>query len=210
MHEGEDKGVAVRKIGLMGGTFDPIHCGHLFIAEEARVVCGLDEVLFIPNGQPAHAEGKTATLDAEVRFELTGIAVEPNPYFQASRIEIERPGKSYAFDTLQRLREELAPETELFFIMGADSMLDILTWYRGEELFGLCRFVATSRPGFDLELAKARLSEEQNERVTWLEVPGLHIASREMRERVRAGQPIRYLTPDSVVRRIEELGLYKE
>jgi nicotinate-nucleotide adenylyltransferase len=205
MRAGDNK----RKVGLMGGTFDPIHFGHLFIAEEARVVCDLDEVIFFPNGQPAHAEGKTATLDAEIRFELTELAIAPNPYFRASRIEIERPGKSYAFDTLHEFRNELGMETELFFIMGADSMRDILTWHRGSELFQLCRFVAASRPGFDLRAIQGRLSAAQNQRVTWIEVPGLHIASRELRDRVQDGMPIRYLTPDSVSGRIVELGLYK-
>ncbi|HEX8463194.1 MAG TPA: nicotinate-nucleotide adenylyltransferase [Abditibacterium sp.] len=198
-----------RKIGLMGGTFDPIHFGHLFIAEEARVVCGLDEVIFFPNGTPAHAEGKVAALNAEIRFELTEIGIASNPYFRASRLEIERPGKSFAFDSILEFQAELGAHVELFFIVGADSMLDILTWHRGAELFELCRFVAASRPGFDLEIAKNRLSEAQKARVTWLEVPGLHIASRELRSRVQNGEPIRYLVPDGVAARIEELNLYQ-
>lgn len=193
----------------MGGTFDPIHFGHLFIAEEARIVCGLDEVIFFPNNQPAHAEGKAANLAPETRYDLLESAIAPNPYFRASRIELERPGKSYAYDTLLLFREQLGHQTELFFIMGADSMRDIMTWYRGPELFGLCRFVAASRPGYDLEAAKDRLTPKQRERVTWLEVPGLHIASRDLRERLRAGRTVRYLTPDNVVSRIAELGLYQ-
>jgi nicotinate-nucleotide adenylyltransferase len=104
----------------------------------------------------------------------------------------------------------LGEDVQLSFIVGADSMLDILTWYRGAELFELCRFVAASRPGYDLEVAKERLTASQRERVTWLKVPGLHIASREMRERVAHHLPIRYLTPDSVVARIEQLGLYRD
>ncbi|RYG67851.1 nicotinate-nucleotide adenylyltransferase [bacterium] len=198
-----------RKVGLLGGTFDPIHFGHLFIAEEARVACGLEEVIFFPNGQPAHVEGKMATLDGESRLDLLERAIAPNPHFCASRIELERPGKSYAFDTLHEFRRRLGFHTELFFIMGADSMLDIMTWYRGPELFELCRFVVASRPGFDMDLARAALTEQQNERVTWLEVPGLHIASRDLRERLRQGRPIRYLIPDSVLSRMGELGLYK-
>ncbi len=205
-----DAGVKARKIGLMGGTFDPIHFGHLFIAEEARVACKLDEVIFFPNGKPAHAEGKTATLSAEIRFELTEIGIASNPYFRASRLEIERPGKSFAFDSIVEFQAELGADVELFFIVGADSMLDILTWYRGAELFELCRFVAASRPGFDLEVAKNRLSEAQQARVTWLQVPGLHIASRDLRARVQNDLPIRYLVPDAVVERINELHLYKE
>lgn len=198
-----------RKIGLMGGTFDPIHLGHLFIAEAARIHCALDEVIFFPNGTPAHAEGKTAQLDTEIRLELTQIAIESNPYFRASRIEMDRRGKSFAFDTINQFQAELGAQTELFFIVGADSMLDILTWHRGGELFELCRFVAASRPGFDLEIAKNRLTEAQRERVVWLEVPGLHIASRDLRSRVQNGAPIRYLVPDGVAQRIAELGLYQ-
>jgi nicotinate-nucleotide adenylyltransferase len=192
----------------MGGTFDPIHLGHLFIAEEARVRCELDEVWFIPTNQPAHREGKTARADAETRYELTRLAVANNPHFQVSRIEIDRPGPSYAYDTLQQLRGEY-PAAELFFIMGADSINDLLTWYRAVELFELCRFVATTRPEFDLDKARRQFSPQQQERMTWLQVPGLHIASRDMRRRVAAGQPIRYLTPDAVVEEIGRRELYK-
>jgi nicotinate-nucleotide adenylyltransferase len=190
----------------MGGTFDPIHYGHLFIAEEARVRCGLDEVLFFPNNQPAHREGKDAHADPETRFRLTELAIADNAHFRASRIELDRPGPSYAFDTLQQLRREC--DAELFYIVGADSINDVLTWYRGAELFDLCRFIAASRPEFDLEKAKAQLSPRQLERVIFLEVPGLHIASRELRRRVREGAPIRYLTPDAVIMEIEKRKLY--
>jgi nicotinate-nucleotide adenylyltransferase len=192
----------------MGGTFDPIHLGHLFIAEEARVRCHLDKVWFIPTNKPAHRQGKTTTADAETRFQLTRLAVASNPHFEVSRVEIDRPGPSYAYDTLQQLRGE-HPAAELFFIMGADSINELLTWYRGAELFELCRFVATTRPEFDLEEARRELSPQQQERVTWLEVPGLHIASRDLRRRVQTGQPIRYLTPDVVVQEIERRELYK-
>lgn len=199
-----------RKIGLMGGTFDPVHFGHLFIAEAARVACELDEVIFFPNGTPAHAEGKIAALSGETRFELLQIALAGNPYFRASRIELERPGKSFAFDTIGQFQSELGSETQLFFIVGADSMNDILTWYRGAQLFELCRFVAASRPGFELESAQTRLTAFQNAQTTWLDVPGLHIASRELRARVQNDLPIRYLVPDPVAARISELNLYKE
>jgi nicotinate-nucleotide adenylyltransferase len=201
--------VAAKRIGLMGGTFDPIHFGHLFIAEEARVRCDLDEVVFFPNNQPAHREGKSANADPETRFALTQLALEGNPHFCISRVELDRPGPSYAFDTLNILRDELGPQAELFFIVGADSIGDVLTWYRGSELFSMCRFVATTRPEYDLEAAKRTLSDEQRERVTFLEVPGLHIASRDLRQRVRQNLPIRYLTPDAVERAIHERGLYR-
>jgi len=196
-----------RRIGLMGGTFDPIHYGHLFIAEAARVHCNLEKVIFFPNNQPAHREGKDAFAPAQTRFDLMKIGIANNPHFEASRVEIDRPGPSYAFDTLHRLQREYS-DAELFFIVGADSMNDVLTWHRGEELFELCRFVAASRPGFDIEEAKRELTLEQLERTTFLSVPGLHIASRDMRQRVKQGLPIRYLAPDEVCLEIKKLNLY--
>jgi len=195
---------------LMGGTFDPIHFGHLFIAEEARVRCGLREVIFVPNNQPAHREGKDAHADPESRFELTRLAIEPNPHFRLSRVEIDRVGPSYTFDTLRHLQSKFGVAAELYFIVGADSINDVLTWYRGAELFTMCRFVAASRPGYDLEKAKRTLSPQQLQRVEFLVVPGLHIASRDLRRRVCEGLPIRYLVPDAVERAIYERGLYRQ
>jgi nicotinate-nucleotide adenylyltransferase len=197
-----------RRIGLMGGTFDPLHIGHLFIAENARLACGLEEVIFFPNGIPAHAEGKNATASAEIRLEMTRRATSDNPYFRVSDIEIKREGKSYAFDTIQEFQRQLGSDVELHYIVGADSMRDILTWYRGAELFDLCRFVASTRPGFNLEAARANLNAFQQSRVTWLEAPGLHIASRELRERIKNGHVIRYLVPDEVLYVIESRKLY--
>ena len=199
----------MRNIGLMGGTFDPIHYGHLFLAEAARGACDLDEVIFFPNNQPAHAQGKNASLEGELRYELMCLGIASNPRFRGSRIELERPGKSFAFDTIRQFQAELGEEAELFFIVGADSMRDIKTWYRGSELFGLCRFIAGTRPGFDLDTARDSLEEWQRERVVWLELPGLHIASSDLRRRVAAGEPIRYLVPDVVSARIEMLNLYR-
>lgn len=201
------------RIGLMGGTFDPIHFGHLFIAEEARVRCALNRVVFIPNNQPAHREGKNAHADAETRFALTQLAIETNPHFHASRVEIERPGPSYAIETVRHFQTELhaaGSNAELFFIVGADSMSEVPTWHRGAELFAMCRFVAVSRPGFDWRRVRSALSKSQLERVQFLEAPGLHIASRDLRDRVRAGLPLRYLTPDVVERAIAARGLYRE
>lgn len=193
----------------MGGTFDPIHFGHLFIAEESRVRCELAEVIFIPNRQPAHKEGKSAYAEAETRYEMTRLAIEDNPHFRISRVELDRPGPSFAFDTLQHFHHQYGSALELFFIVGADSMLDVLTWYRGSELFDWCRFIAATRPGYDLEKARAQLSPAQQECVEWLEVPGLYIASRDLRNRVAEERPIRYLVPDAVERVIKERGLYR-
>jgi nicotinate-nucleotide adenylyltransferase len=192
----------------MGGTFDPVHNGHLFIAEEARVRCQLDKVLFVPNNQPAHRQRKVAESDADMRFELTRLATQNNTFFDVSRVEIERPGLSYAFDTLRELQIEYS-NSQLFWIVGADSMGEVPTWYRGSELFDLCHFVAVSRPGFDLDIAAQVLTKEQRERVIWLESAGLEIASRDLRERVRNDLPIRYLVPDEVERAVRERGLYR-
>ena len=205
----DEEQAQVRRIGLMGGTFDPIHLGHLFIAEEARVRCNLSEVLFFPNNQPAHRQGKSTHADVETRFELMELALEGNAHFRASRVEIDRPGPSYAFDTINILRNELGPNVELFYIVGADSINEILTWYRGAELFSMCHFAAATRPGFSVEESKRILSPQQLERVQFLEVPGLHIASRELRRRVKENLPIRYLTTDAVERAVRERGLYK-
>ena len=199
----------VRKIGLMGGTFDPIHYGHLFIAEAARVACDLEEVIFFPNNLPAHAQGKITRADAQLRYELMCLGIADNPHFRGSRIEIERPGKSFAFDTIGQFQRELGADVELYFIIGADSMRDLLTWYRGAELFQLCRFVAATRPGFDAVAAIAALSDEQRARVVALQIPGLHISSTDLRARVAADEPVRYLTPEPVRVRLEELNLYR-
>lgn len=198
-----------RKVGLMGGTFDPIHYGHLFIAEEARVRFELERVLFVPNNEPAHAEGKAACAGPEDRARLTELGIASNPAFEMSRVELDRSGKSFAFDTVQALRQQLGAATELFFIVGADSLRDVLTWYRGQELLALCQFIAASRPGFDLEAAWGALPVPLRNRVHLMRVPGLHIASRELRARVAGGAPIRYLTPDSVCEHIERHHLYQ-
>lgn len=205
---GGDQENAPRKIGLMGGTFDPIHYGHLFIAEAARLFCGLEKVIFFPNNQPPHREGKDAFADAETRFRFVELGIESNPHFEASRVEIDRPGPSYAIDTLDHFQAEYSG-AELFFLVGADSINDVLTWHRGAELFEMCRFVAASRPGFDWEAARRNLSPRQLERTAFLSVPGLHIASRDLRERVRRQEPIRYLVPDAVCREIECCHLYR-
>ena len=197
------------RIGLLGGTFDPIHFGHLFIAEEARVRCGLEKVIFVPNNVPAHRETKVAEADAQARYELVQLAIRSNPHFEISRVEIERPGPSFAYDTLQHFRAEFGRTFEIVFIVGADSMNDVLTWHRGAELFDLCRFAAATRPGLTVENIKAKLTDEQNARVSWLEVPGLYIASRDLRRRIGAGLPIRYLVPERVEHEISARGYYR-
>ena len=197
----------------MGGTFDPIHFGHLFIAEAARELAGLDEVWWLPNNAPPHREGKRATLPAETRAAMVRLAIASNPRFQLCLIEIEREGPSYTLQTLRALGERHAG-FEWHWIAGADTVAELPNWYRIEEVFERTGFVAVSRPGQDLQAARESLQERftpwQNERISWLEAPGLHIASRDLRHRLEEGRPVRYLIPDSVRLFIEERGLYRK
>ena len=198
----------MRRIGILGGTFDPIHNGHLFIAEEARVRCELDLVLFVPNHKPAHREGKIAHSDASTRLELVRLAIENNPHFAVSTVETEREGLSYAFDTVAQLQNEYS-KCELFWIVGADTIDEVPTWYRGAELFEMCQFIAVSRGEFSLEESAKSLSEEQRARVVFLKSVALPIASRDLRQRIRNGWPLRYLVPDAVEREVAKRGLYR-
>lgn len=196
----------------MGGTFDPIHLGHLFIAEAARVFAGLDAVWWLPNNAPPHREGKFARVPAATRAAMVRLAIASNPAFRLCTLELERAGPSYTVETLRDL-QQLHAEAEWHWIAGADTMLDLPNWFEIEAVFGLARFVAVSRPGQNLgearRVLRARFAPWQNERVSWLEAPGLHIASRDLRERMAAGLPVRYLLPDEVRDYIEEHGLYR-
>lgn len=196
----------------MGGTFDPIHFGHLFIAEEARAACNLERVLFFPNNTPAPILNKSTPSPGAERLKLVELAIEDNPHFQTSRVELNRSGPSFAIDTIEILQREYSQQyshCELHYIMGADSINEIHKWHRADELFKRCFFIAASRPGFDLEIAKQNLSPTQLERITFLDVPGLHIASRNLRERFRENSTTRYLLPENVRREIEKLKLYR-
>jgi nicotinate-nucleotide adenylyltransferase len=195
-----------RRIGLMGGTFDPIHHGHLVAAEEARWQFHLDQVLFIPTGQPW--QKPVGVSPAEDRYQMTVIATASNPAFSVSRVEIDHPGPTYTVDTLRRLRSELGDQTRLYFITGADAVLHILTWKDREEVLALAEFIAATRPGYDL----TKLAEQvpgASERLHPMEIPMLGISSTEIRARVARGAPILYLVPDGVVRYIAERGLYR-
>jgi nicotinate-nucleotide adenylyltransferase len=193
----------------MGGTFDPIHFGHLVAAEEARLRFGLDEVVFVPCGTPPLDKHYDVT-SAEDRYAMVLLATCDNPHFSVSRVELERPGPSYTIDTVRRFKQEHPPETSLFFITGADAVLDILSWHRNGELIEECQFIAATRPGYDLSQLEERLGRRHAARIEVLQVPGIEISSTEIRQRVREGKPARYLTPDLVWRYIEKLGLYRE
>lgn len=197
------------RLGIMGGTFDPIHWGHLVTAEAARHQFQLDQVLFVPAGQPPHKGGRRVS-SAEDRYLMTFLAIANNPVFHISRMEIDRPGQSYTYDTIAKLRETY-DLTELYFITGADAMREVLTWHRAEELLTMCHFVAASRPGFTLEDymqqdALRRFRQKGN--IHLIEVPAMAISSTDLRRRVLTGEPIRYLVPESVENYIYKNHLY--
>lgn len=198
------------RLGIMGGTFDPIHFGHLVAAEEARVQFKLDRVLFMPTGRPALKSDKQVALP-EDRYLMAVIATAANPAFEVSRLEIDRPGLTYTVETLLALRELYPEPTELFFITGADALWDIMAWKDAEKVAGLATFIAATRPGYDLEAATASHAvQAAGFRIEHIEVPALAISSTDIRERFASGRAVRYLTPEAVARYIEKRGLYRE
>ena len=188
------------RIGIMGGTFDPIHHGHLVAASEAQVALELDEVIFVPTGQPAD---KGAVSPGEHRYLMTVIATASNPRFRVSRVDINRPGITYTVDTLDDMRREF-PGADLFFITGADALQTFLSWKDAEHLMAKAHFVGVSRPGHELSTAGLPAGG-----VTVMEVPALAISSTDCRTRVKAGRPVWYLLPDGVVQYIAKHGLYR-
>jgi nicotinate-nucleotide adenylyltransferase len=194
-----------RRVGVMGGTFDPIHHGHLVAAEEARWHFRLDQVLFIPTGQPW--QKPVGVSSAEDRYLMTVIATASNPAFTVSRIEIDHPGPTYTVDTLRRLRAQLEQDTRLYFITGADAVLHILTWKDGEEVLELAELIAATRPGYDLSKLAERLPSA-GERVHAMEIPMLAISSTQIRTRVARGAPIQYLVPEGVADYLDKRRLY--
>jgi nicotinate-nucleotide adenylyltransferase len=188
----------------MGGTFDPVHNGHLVAASEVAAAFELDEVVFVPTGVPWQKDHREVSA-AEHRYLMTVIATASNPRFTVSRIDIDRPGLTYTIDTLLDLRRQRGEEVDLFFITGADALAQILTWKDTETLAQLAHFVGVTRPGH--QLRNVGLPED---RVTLMEVPALSISSTDCRERVQAGRPVWYLVPDGVVQYIAKHGLYRE
>lgn len=195
-------------IGIMGGTFDPIHYGHLIIAEESRREFRLDKVIFVPAGEPPHKKDYTVS-SAEHRYALTIIATASHPDFVCSRMEIERPGPSYSIDTIRQIKETYPQGTKVYFITGADAMAEILTWHEHDKLKSICKFIAATRPGYNLAELKDRLPPDYLDQIIFLEVPGVHISSTELRARVAAGNPIKYMVPEAVEIYIEKHGLYR-
>jgi nicotinate-nucleotide adenylyltransferase len=192
----------MRKIGVMGGTFDPVHHGHLVAASEVADRFALDEVLFVPTGLPWQ-KSTTIVSPPEDRYLMTVVATASNPRFSVSRVDIDRAGPTYTADTLADLHEQF-PGAQLYFITGADALSQILSWHKINELFELAHFVGVTRPGY--ELADGHLPEGV---VSLVEVPAMAISSTDCRNRVAQGHPVWYLVPDGVVQYITKRNLYQ-
>ncbi|GAA1863584.1 nicotinate-nucleotide adenylyltransferase [Asanoa iriomotensis] len=198
-----DDDLGVRRVGIMGGTFDPIHHGHLVAASEVADNYALDEVVFVPTGQPWQKDAREVS-PAEDRYLMTVIATASNPRFHVSRVDIDREGPTYTVDTLRDIRAMYGPKTQLFFITGADALARILSWKDTDQMFELAHFVAVTRPGF-------HLSDEHlpADAVSMIQVPAMAISSTDCRTRVAAGKPVWYLVPDGVVQYIAKRHLYR-
>ncbi|MBE9374522.1 nicotinate-nucleotide adenylyltransferase [Saccharopolyspora sp. HNM0983] len=192
-----------RRIGVMGGTFDPIHHGHLVAASEVQAQFGLEQVVFVPTGQPWQKSHEVVS-PAEDRYLMTVVATASNPRFLVSRVDIDRSGLTYTIDTLGDLGAQF-PDAELYFITGADAVEQILSWHRVEELFGMAHFIGVTRPGYSLD--SAHLPDGA---VSVVEIPAMAISSTGCRDRVRAGLPVWYLVPDGIVQYITKRGLYRD
>lgn len=190
------------RLGVMGGTFDPIHLGHLVCASEVASSFELDEVVFVPTGKPAFKHGPDVS-PAEDRYLMTVIATANDPRFTVSRIDMDREGTTFTIDTLGDLRRERGEKVDLFFITGADALMEILTWRHADELFALAHFVGATRPGYVLSDAAFPAGA-----VSTVEIPALAISSSDCRARTARGAPIRYLVPDGVSEYIDKRHLY--
>ncbi len=196
------------RIGVMGGTFDPPHIGHLVAAEEARVRLRLERVLFVPAGIPPHKLDEPVT-PVEHRLEMVTRAVASNPYFTVSRVDVDRPGPSYTVDTLRLLRGEWGDDVELYFIMGIDSLADLPNWHEPQRIIELCRLAVVDRPGYDAHIESLeRILPGLSRRVEFVPMPQLEISSTDLAERVRQGLPIRYQVPPAVEAYIYTHRLY--
>lgn len=197
------------RLGIMGGTFDPIHIGHLACAEQAREAYGLDGVVFIPAGTPVFKRDRAIT-PANQRLEMCRIATESNPAFAVSSLEIDRGGDTYTVDTLRHLRAHYPDNVELCFITGADAVYNILKWRESKSIANLARLIAVARPGYVLsEERRVFIAEQGSFKIDYLEVTALSISSSDLRARVAAGRSIRYLTMQNVLDYIESNGLYQ-
>lgn len=199
-----------KKIGIMGGTFDPIHYGHLVAAEAARHQLKLEQVIFVPSGQPPHKQNCFVS-PPETRLAMTQLAIADNQNFTISRVELERQGPSYTIDTVSYF-SQVYSDAAIYFITGADAILELLTWKDAFRLLDSCYFIAVTRPGYDLgglEELRSKLPKGLTDKIIPLEVPGIAISSTGLRQRVQRGEPIQYLVPDPVRQYIVDVNLYK-
>lgn len=203
---------AAKRVGIMGGTFDPIHNGHLVAGSEVADMFDLDLVVYVPTGQPWQKKGKKVS-PAEDRYLMTVIATAANPSFVVSRADIDRGGNTYTVDTLADMRKQF-PDAELFFITGADALNKIITWRDWESMFDMANFVGVTRPGYELEMDlsqdTAPLKREVDAgRLSLVEIPAMAISSSDCRDRAESGRPVWYLVPDGVVQYIAKHGMYQ-
>ncbi|SHJ51709.1 nicotinate-nucleotide adenylyltransferase [Tepidibacter formicigenes] len=202
--------VNIKKIGIMGGTFDPIHYGHLATAEAVRIKYELDKVIFIPSGNPPH-KGHKNIIDKFYRYNMTILATMSNTYFEVSSMEIKREGRTYTIDTLKKLKN-LYMDSELFFITGADALCDIESWKDVQGNFNLATFIGATRPGVELLKVKNkidRLKNKYNAKILNIHVPSLDISSTDIRERIKQNESIKYLLPEDVEKYIYKYNLYR-
>jgi len=198
------------KIGLMGGSFDPIHNGHLVLAEQVRTRFQMDKIIFIPSGRPPH---KTTVVSKAHRYEMTKLAIEDNPYFEISTIELDQENRTYTIDTVKKIKKIYGDETEVYFITGADAMIDLPNWKDFEELVSLCKFIGSTRPGIeDSELAGQidEIVKNHKADITITEVPALAISSTDIRRRVKYNLSIKYLLPTKTEQYIYDNCLYSD
>ncbi|QXM05906.1 nicotinate-nucleotide adenylyltransferase [Crassaminicella indica] len=201
-----------KRIGIMGGTFDPIHYGHLVIAEQIRCEYKLEKVVFIPAGTPPHKSNLCVT-DSKHRYFMTLLATITNPYFELSKIEIENEEISYTIHTIEKLKKIYRKDTEIYFITGADAICELDTWKNVNKLTQLCKFIAATRPGLEASQVDAKireLKEKYDAFIEKIDLPALAISSTDIRNRIREGQSIKYLLPEPVEYYIYKNNLYKE
>ena len=211
--ESSSSSANTRSVGLLGGTFDPIHYGHLVIAEEVRTALHLAEMVFVPAGHPPHKPGRIVT-EAQHRLAMLELAIASNPHFTISLVDLERPGPSYTVETLQLLRQQWGTQTAIYFVIGGDSLEDLLEWYDPAGILQqLTALVAVQRPGYEeaagyRDMLEARLPGIK-QRLIMVQAPQLDISATDLRQRVAEGRPIKYQTPEGVEQYIIEHGLYR-
>jgi len=198
-------------IAVFGGTFDPVHYGHLVAANEVMEAFSTDGVVFMPAGMPSHKDSSCVT-DNELRFEMTKIAISSNPKFFVSRMEIERGGPSYTIDTVLELKKLLKPDAKIYFLIGADSVFQVFSWKNARELITMCEFIGVTRPGYNKRELYGRIkdiNQSCESKIHFFEIPAFDISSSEVRERIKEGKSIKYLVPEGVEEYIYKKGLYR-